>query len=150
MSSSASHEDNAMANDNTAPDTAEPVEPTGEAQPHAAGGDQQAMEHAQFGSLEDESAAVSTDVNLEVLLDVSVTLALEVGRSKMSIRNLLQLNQGSVVELDCQANEPMDVLVNGTLVAHGEIVVVNDKFGIRLTDVVSPAERVKKLNNRRP
>lgn len=146
MSSSASQEDNAMANDNTAADAGDPTGPAGGAQadPRADG---QKVEQAEFGSLEDESA-VATDVNLEVLLDVSVTLALEVGRSKMSIRDLLQLNQGSVVELDRQASEPMDVLVNGTLVAHGEIVVVNDKFGIRLTDVVSPAERVKKLNNR--
>jgi flagellar motor switch protein FliN/FliY len=70
---------------------------------------------------------------------------MEIGRARISIRNLLQLNQGSVVELDRLAGEPMDVLVNGTLVAHGEVVVVNEKFGIRLTDVVSPAERVKKL-----
>jgi flagellar motor switch protein FliN/FliY len=70
---------------------------------------------------------------------------MEIGRSHISIRNLLQLNQGSVVELDRLAGEPMDVLVNGTLVAHGEVVVVNEKFGIRLTDVISPAERVKKL-----
>jgi flagellar motor switch protein FliN/FliY len=70
---------------------------------------------------------------------------MEIGRTNISIRNLLQLNQGSVVELDRLAGEPMDVLVNGTLVAHGEVVVVNEKFGIRLTDVISPAERVKKL-----
>ncbi len=146
MSSSASQEDNAMSNDNAAPEAGDAPEATGEAHAGPAGG-AEAVEQAEFGSLEDE-AAIATDVNLEVLLDVSVTLALEVGRSKMSIRDLLQLNQGSVVELDRQASEPMDVLVNGTLVAHGEIVVVNDKFGIRLTDVVSPAERVKKLNNR--
>jgi flagellar motor switch protein FliN/FliY len=85
------------------------------------------------------------DINMEVLLDVPVTIALELGRTKMSIRNLLQLTQGSVVELDRLAGEPMDVLVNGTLIAHGEVVVVNDKFGIRLTDVISPTERVKKL-----
>ncbi|HKJ10006.1 MAG TPA: flagellar motor switch protein FliN, partial [Gammaproteobacteria bacterium] len=72
-------------------------------------------------------------------------IAMEIGRTRISIRNLLQLNQGSVVELDRLAGEPMDVLVNGTLVAHGEVVVINEKFGIRLTDVVSPAERVKKL-----
>jgi len=68
-----------------------------------------------------------------------------VGRSRISIRNLLQLNQGSVVELDRVAGEPLDVLVNGTLIAHGEVVVVNDKFGIRLTDVISQIERIKKL-----
>lgn len=85
------------------------------------------------------------DMNLDVLLDVPVTIAMEIGRTRINIRNLLQLTQGSVVELDRLAGEPMDVLVNGTLVAHGEVVVVNDKFGIRLTDVVSPAERVRKL-----
>jgi flagellar motor switch protein FliN/FliY len=85
------------------------------------------------------------DVNLEVILEVPVTLSMEVGRTRIPIRNLLQLNQGSVVELDRAAGELLDVFVNGTLVAHGEVVVVNDKFGIRLTDVVSPAERIRKL-----
>ncbi|RFA28536.1 flagellar motor switch protein FliN [Alkalilimnicola ehrlichii] len=89
--------------------------------------------------LEDE------DINLDVILDIPVTLSMEIGRTRVSIRNLLQLNQGSVVELDRLAGEPLDVMVNGTLVAHGEVVVVNERFGIRLTDVVSPAERVKKL-----
>ena len=70
---------------------------------------------------------------------------MEIGRTRINIRNLLQLNQGSVIELDRLAGEPLDVLVNGTLVAHGEVVVVNDKFGIRLTDVVSPAERIRNL-----
>lgn len=87
----------------------------------------------------------SDEVKLDVILDVPVTLSLEIGRTKINIRNLLQLNQGSVVELDRFAGEPMDVLVNGTLVAHGEVVVVNDKFGIRLTDIISPSERVRKL-----
>ncbi len=85
------------------------------------------------------------DVNLDVILDIPVTISMEIGRTKISIRNLLQLNQGSVIELDRLAGEPMDVLVNGTLVAHGEVVVVNEKFGIRLTDVISPAERIKNL-----
>jgi flagellar motor switch protein FliN/FliY len=85
------------------------------------------------------------DVNLDVILEVPVTLSLEVGRTRIPIRNLLQLNQGSVVELDRAAGDPLDVFVNGTLVAHGEVVIVNDKFGIRLTDVVSPAERIRKL-----
>jgi flagellar motor switch protein FliN/FliY len=85
------------------------------------------------------------DVNLNMLLDVPVTIAMEIGRSRITIRNLLQLNQGSVVELDRLAGEPLDVLVNGTLIAHGEVVVVNEKFGIRLTDVISPSERVRKL-----
>jgi flagellar motor switch protein FliN/FliY len=82
---------------------------------------------------------------LDTILDIPVTISMEVGRSQISIRNLLQLNQGSVVELDRVAGEPLDVLVNGTLIAHGEVVVVNDKFGIRLTDVISQIERIKKL-----
>ncbi|CCQ09721.1 Flagellar motor switch protein FliN [Pseudoalteromonas luteoviolacea B = ATCC 29581] len=82
---------------------------------------------------------------LDTILDIPVTISMEVGRSKINIRNLLQLNQGSVVELDRVAGEPLDVLVNGTLIAHGEVVVVNDKFGIRLTDVISQVERIKKL-----
>lgn len=82
---------------------------------------------------------------LDVILDISVNLSLEVGKTKISIRDLLKLNQGSVVELDRLAGEPLDVLVNGTLIAHGEVVVTNDKYGIRLTDVVSAAERIQKL-----
>lgn len=103
---------------------------------------------AQFQNLdrnEQDDLATTEDVNLDVILDVPVTISMEIGRTKLNIRNLLQLNQGSVVELDRLAGEPMDVLVNGTLIAHGEVVVVNDKFGIRLTDVISPGERVKKL-----
>jgi flagellar motor switch protein FliN/FliY len=88
---------------------------------------------------------IGSDVNLDVILDVPVTLSMEVGRTRIPIRNLLQLNQGSVVELDRAAGEPLDVFVNGTLVAHGEVVVVNEKFGIRLTDVISPTERIRKL-----
>lgn len=91
------------------------------------------------------SALSDEDVNLEVILDIPVTIAMEVGSTKINIRNLLQLNQGSVIELDRMAGEPLDIKVNGTLIAHGEVVVVNEKFGIRLTDVISPAERVKKL-----
>lgn len=87
----------------------------------------------------------ASDVNLNMVLDVPVTIAMEIGRTRIPIRNLLQLNQGSVVELDRLAGEPLDVLVNGTLIAHGEVVVVNEKFGIRLTDVISPSERVRKL-----
>lgn len=82
---------------------------------------------------------------LETILDIPVTVSMEVGRNSLAIRNLLQLNQGSVIELDRVAGEPLDVLVNGTLIAHGEVVVVNDKFGIRLTDVISQVERIKKL-----
>jgi flagellar motor switch protein FliN/FliY len=85
------------------------------------------------------------DKNLELILDVPVTLAMEIGRVRVPIRNLLQLTQGSVVELDQIAGEPLDVTVNGTLIAHGEVVVVNERYGIRFTDVISAAERVQKL-----
>lgn len=90
-------------------------------------------------------AAIRKDVNIDVILDVPVTLSLEVGRTRLPIRSLLQLNQGSVVELERATGEPLDVYVNGTLVAHGEVVVVNEQYGIRLTDVISPAERIRKL-----
>ncbi len=105
----------------------------------------QDVQTAPLDALEDDSAPIGDEVNLDVILDIPVTIAMEIGRTTISIRNLLQLNQGSVVELDRLAGEPMDVLVNGTLVAHGEVVVVNDKFGIRLTDVISASERLKKL-----
>lgn len=82
---------------------------------------------------------------LDVILDIPVSISMEVGNTQIPIRNLLQLNQGSVIELDRLAGEPLDVLVNGTLIAHGEVVMVNDKFGIRLTDVISQAERIQKL-----
>ena len=83
---------------------------------------------------------------LDTILDIPVTISMEVGNTSIPIRNLLQLNQGSVIELDRLAGEPLDVLINGTLIAHGEVVMVNDKFGIRLTDVVSPSERIRRLN----
>lgn len=83
--------------------------------------------------------------SLDMILDIPVAVSVEIGRTAMSISNLLKLNQGSVIELDRLAGEPMDVLVNGTLIAHGEVVVVNEKFGIRLTDVISASERVRKL-----
>ena len=100
---------------------------------------------APLEDLQAEPAAVPREVNLDAILDIPVSLAMEIGRTKINIRHLLQLNQGSVVELDRLAGEPLDVLVNGTLIAHGEVVVVNEKFGIRLTDVVSAHERVQKL-----
>jgi flagellar motor switch protein FliN/FliY len=102
---------------------------------------------APLDELEDTSSPISDDERrkLDTIMDIPVTISMEVGRSQISIRNLLQLNQGSVVELDRIAGESLDVLVNGTLIAHGEVVVVNDKFGIRLTDVISQTERIKKL-----
>lgn len=101
------------------------------------------------GGHDQETGAVSTQSDgspdLDVILDIPVRISMEVGSTAITIRNLLQLNQGSVIELDRLAGEPLDVLVNGTLIAHGEVVVVNDKFGIRMTDVISPSERIKKL-----
>jgi len=108
---------------------------------------ERAPEKAEFQNMQPApvNKDASPDVNLDVILDVPVTLSMEVGRTRIPIRNLLQLNQGSVVEFDRAAGEALDVFVNGTLVAHGEVVVVNEKFGIRITDVVSPAERIRKL-----
>jgi flagellar motor switch protein FliN/FliY len=99
---------------------------------------------ARFDTLKPE-ANTGSDLNLDVILDVPVQLSLEVGRTRIPIRNLLQLNQGSVIELERGAGEPLDVYVNGTLIAQGEVVVVNERFGVRLTDVISPAERIKRL-----
>ena len=112
--------------------------------------DAEASESAQaveLDELQEEQPPLSDEKQrkLDTILDIPVTISMEVGRSQISIRNLLQLNQGSVVELDRVAGEALDVLVNGTLIAHGEVVVVNDKFGIRLTDVISQVERIKKL-----
>ncbi len=87
----------------------------------------------------------TTTPELDVILDIPVVISMEVGNTQIPIRNLLQLNQGSVIELDRLAGEPLDVLVNGTLIAHGEVVMVNDKFGIRLTDVISQSERIQRL-----
>ncbi len=94
----------------------------------------------------DAAAAHLPPGSLDNILEIPVMLTVEIGSTKVAIRNLLQLNQGSVVELDRLAGEPLDVLVNGTLIAHGEVVVVNEKFGIRLTDVISAHERVRKLS----
>ena len=106
-----------------------------------------AAQAAEFDELvADEASGGDSEVNLEAILDVPVTISMEIGRTKIAIRNLLQLNQGSVVELDRLAGEPMDVLVNGTLIAQGEVVVVNEKFGLRLTDIISPADRIKRLS----
>ncbi len=107
--------------------------------------DNEDFKQVEAKQLNDTSSGSPGDVKLDVILDIPVTVAMEIGRTQLSIRNLLQLNQGSIVELDRLAGEPMDVLVNGTLVAHGEVVVVNEKFGIRLTDVISPADRIKNL-----
>lgn len=89
--------------------------------------------------------APASVASLDVLLDIPVTLSLELGRTRMSIRELLALGQGSVVRLDRPAGEPLDILVNGCLVARGEVVVVNDRFGVRITEIASPEERIKRL-----
>jgi len=86
----------------------------------------------------------ANDINM--VLDIPVQITVELGRTRIPIKHILQLAQGSVVELDGMAGEPMDVLVNGCLIAQGEVVVVNDKFGIRLTDIITPSERIRKLN----
>jgi flagellar motor switch protein FliN len=118
----------------------------------AAMGEQTATEkakaHVQPAQIFDQLSGTNAKSNhgLELILDIPVSLTVELGRTKISIRNLLQLAHGSVVELDGLAGEPMDVLINGTLIAQGEVVVVNDKFGIRLTDIITPQERMRKLS----
>ena len=107
----------------------------------------EAFDAAGLSELVEESLVGGDEsVDLNMILDIPVTISMEIGRTQISIRNLLKLNQGSVVELDRLAGEPLDVLVNGTLIAHGEVVVVNEKFGIRLTDVITALERVQKLS----
>lgn len=109
----------------------------------------QVIDGAEALEMDELASGVSPSGNgapdLDVIMDIPVNISMEVGNTEISIRNLLQLNQGSVIELDRLAGEPLDVLVNGTLIAHGEVVVVNEKFGIRMTDVISPSERIKKL-----
>ncbi len=104
-----------------------------------------AVEKASFRDFTSAAAGVQKN-DIDFILDIPVQLTVELGRTKIAIKNLLQLAQGSVVELDGMAGEPMDVLVNGCLIAQGEVVVVNDKFGIRLTDIITPSERIRKLN----
>ena len=99
-----------------------------------------------FEEFSKEGVMHNTRHDIDMILDIPVQLTVELGRTKIAIKNLLQLAQGSVVELDGMAGEPMDVLVNGCLIAQGEVVVVNDKFGIRLTDIITPSERIRKLN----
>jgi flagellar motor switch protein FliN/FliY len=107
---------------------------------------QQAASTAVFQDFSNKGARPETPNDIDFILDIPVQLTVELGRTKIAIKNLLQLAQGSVVELDGLAGEPMDVLVNGCLIAQGEVVVVNDKFGIRLTDIITPSERIRKLN----
>ncbi len=120
-----------------------------EEDPWAAALEEQSSTEAQAAPIEQlndsSKSKANSDMNLDMILELPVTISMEIGRTKISIRNLLQLSQGSVIELDRLAGEAMDVLVNDTLIAHGEVVVVNDKFGIRLTDVISADERIRKL-----
>ncbi len=134
--------DQSMAGQDGATD---PLGRASQGDPGAGSRSGEAYAPAELENLQAESAGGRSDVNLDAIVDIPVTLSVEIGQTQISIRNLLQLNQGSVVELDRLAGEPLDVLVNGTLVAHGEVVVVNDKFGIRLTDVMSARDRVNKL-----
>ena len=99
-----------------------------------------------FQPLSGEAAGGQARQDIDMILDIPVRLTVELGRTRIPIKHILQLAQGSVIELDALAGEPMDVLVNGCLIAQGEVVVVNDKFGIRLTDIVTPSERVRRLN----
>ncbi|MCZ2723299.1 flagellar motor switch protein FliN [Marinomonas sp. 15G1-11] len=112
----------------------------------AAAMSEQEVKPAEFEELSSGAPATHNfGSDLDMIMDIPVTLSMELGNTEIAIRNLLQLTQGSVVELDRYAGEPLDVLVNGTLIAHGEVVVVNDRYGIRLTDVVSPSERIRRL-----
>ncbi|MCP4041723.1 MAG: flagellar motor switch protein FliN [Gammaproteobacteria bacterium] len=140
------NDDTTMDQDDMAADWGDALQE--QAQVEEAAADQTAKSAAAPAALEDleeEKQSGKRDIDLESIVDIPVTLAMEIGRTRLTIRNLLQLNQGSIVELDRLAGEPLDVLVNGTLIAHGEVVVVNEKFGVRLTDVISPQERVAKL-----
>jgi len=121
-----------MMDENTPTDLSEPVTP-------------QAAGLRELKGQAESSPAGGGHVNLDMIMDVNVTVSIEVGRARMSINDLLKLSQGAIIELDRMAGEPLDVLVNGTLVARGEIVVVRDKFGIMLTEVVSPEERLRRL-----
>ncbi|MFC5547974.1 flagellar motor switch protein FliN [Massilia aerilata] len=112
----------------------------------AALANQQTASAAVFKDFSNKGPRPDTPNDIDFILDIPVQLTVELGRTKIAIKNLLQLAQGSVVELDGLAGEPMDVLVNGCLIAQGEVVVVNDKFGIRLTDIITPSERIRKLN----
>ncbi len=117
-----------------------------QAQAEAAALQKQQAAAATFKDFGGGATKTETHNDIDFILDIPVQLTVELGRTKIAIKNLLQLAQGSVVELDGMAGEPMDVLVNGCLIAQGEVVVVNDKFGIRLTDIITPSERIRKLN----
>ncbi|MEB3096605.1 flagellar motor switch protein FliN [Achromobacter sp. D10] len=125
---------------------AEPAAPAPAPAPSAAPAAQPAAQSV-FKPLAGTAGGAGADIDL--IMDVPVQLTVELGRTRLTIKNLLQLGQGSVVELDGLAGEPMDIFVNGYLIAQGEVVVVEDKYGIRLTDIITPSERINRLNNRR-
>jgi flagellar motor switch protein FliN/FliY len=127
-------------------DEQRPGAETPDFEPAAASAETRAANPAVFEQFAGSGARNPTRNDIDLVLDIPVQLTVELGRTKLPIRNLLQLAQGSVVELDGMAGEPMNVLVNGCLIAQGEVVVVNEKFGIRLTDVITPSERIKRLN----
>ena len=129
-----------MENDTPTPGN----EPNEEAAEDAAGTPQYSPE--ELNESKKAGDAGRADVNLDLVLDIPVDVSLRVGSTDISIRDLVSLVEGSVISLDQDAGEPMDVLVNGTLIAHGEIVVVDDQYGVRLTDVVSPVERIEQLH----
>ena len=104
------------------------------------------LRKATFNDLNDSTKPGATPNEIDLVMDVPVQVTVELGRAKMQIRNLLNLTYGSVIELDILAGEPLEVVVNGCLVAQGEVVIVNDRYGIRLTDIVTPAERLRKIN----
>ena len=126
---------------------AEPAAPPAPAAAPASTAAAKPAADAIFKPLATKDGVTGTDIDL--IMDVPVQLTVELGRTRLTIKNLLQLGQGSVVELDGLAGEPMDIFVNGYLIAQGEVVVVEDKYGIRLTDIITPSERLNRLNNRR-
>jgi flagellar motor switch protein FliN/FliY len=130
-------------NDSVADDWAQALEE----QAKASTSDEVAPEFESVSAPSKPSAAPSSAVqDIQMVLDIPVQLTVELGRTKVPIKYILQLAQGSIVELDALAGEPMDVLVNGYLIAQGEVVVVNEKFGIRLTDIVTPSERMRRVS----
>ena len=139
--------DDQSAEDDWGAAIAEQAKAEAEALQNQAANTASAASAAVFKDFSKQASKSETHNDIDFILDIPVQLTVELGRTKIAIKNLLQLAQGSVVELDGLAGEPMDVLVNGCLIAQGEVVVVNDKFGIRLTDIITPSERIRKLNN---
>ncbi|MFN7834492.1 MAG: flagellar motor switch protein FliN [Burkholderiaceae bacterium] len=138
-------DNNTDASDDWAAALAEQTSSTGNPAPESAAALAKPAGANLFQTFSDTVVA-ATQNDLEMIVDIPVQLTVELGRTKIPIKHILQLAQGSVIELDGMAGEPMDVLVNGCLIAQGEVVVVNDKFGIRLTDIITPSERLRKLN----